>query len=557
MDEVLFPMMQAPDAVLVDLALEGDRIAFGCLYLRHYEAAWRVASVAAGWGPDAEVAVIEGFTTAFGALPADSRDDAFRPALLSSVRESALARPARRAETALSGELPGTSADGGTGDLVLGDEHLVREALGAVCEPARTALWMTEVEAMTPAEVGAMLDLDPAAVLGWVELARHDLRDFCLAAYQRQEAPAACRFTAEHLVEYVEQRAPEAEAGLVARHLDQCLACRVRHGEVSNLPGSMLATLDPPPSLGGECQRHWLANRRTVAARPSCLAAPTAAPAPMPIPAVAPIPAPGLVPAPRSRRRWAPLVGAGVAGLALLLGAVGAPTAVIDGARTLSATGFLPAGQAADPTSEAAADSDSTPPSVRTSGRVSSRRPSDTVRPDDEHSASLASAFDADADAADSATEAASSAGATPAGLAGNELSMADVVQAGASPPPPILRAVPPAAPPPGAELTVPAEPMPTELPAADPLPADPLPADPLPADPIVTDPIPTEPVPSEPVPAEPVPVDPVADDPAPTESAPAPAPPVGDSIMTPPPAGRPESPWHFRRFGRNDRRAR
>ena len=93
------------DLTLVGLARAGDRLAFGILYLRHHAAAWRVACVASRFSPDAELAVIEGFTRVFSALPADPEEFAgdsvsFRPYLLACVRQSALerARAAGRAE---------------------------------------------------------------------------------------------------------------------------------------------------------------------------------------------------------------------------------------------------------------------------------------------------------------------------------------------------------------------------------------------------------------------------------------------------------------------------
>ena len=87
----------ADDLTLVQAARAGDRLAFGVLYLRHHAAAWRVACVASRFSPDAELAVIEGFTRVFSALPAESEDFetggvTFRPYLLACVRQSALDR---------------------------------------------------------------------------------------------------------------------------------------------------------------------------------------------------------------------------------------------------------------------------------------------------------------------------------------------------------------------------------------------------------------------------------------------------------------------------------
>src|SRR5919197_3584715 len=93
------------DLTLVQAARSGDRLAFGVLYLRHHAAAWRIACVASRFSPDAELAVIEGFTRVFSALPAESEEFerggvTFRPYLLACVRQAALdrARAAGRAD---------------------------------------------------------------------------------------------------------------------------------------------------------------------------------------------------------------------------------------------------------------------------------------------------------------------------------------------------------------------------------------------------------------------------------------------------------------------------
>src|SRR5436853_457315 len=97
----------AGDLGLLRAARRGDRLAFGRLYLRHHEAAWRVACVASRFSPDAELAVIEGFTRIFSALPENPEQFtagglSFRPYLLACVRRAApdRARPARRRSAA-------------------------------------------------------------------------------------------------------------------------------------------------------------------------------------------------------------------------------------------------------------------------------------------------------------------------------------------------------------------------------------------------------------------------------------------------------------------------
>lgn len=207
------------DADLVVRAGHGDRTAFGMLYLRHHLAAWRMATVASGFSDDAEVAVIDGFTNVFSALPPAPHEpggDEFRRHLLVCVRRIALDRilPRRGPVEAVEPD----AAGGGPG------AGLLQAGLKALPEPSRTALWLSEVEGWAPGDVATALGLESVAVPALVAdaaqvLGRHDRRTF----------PRRRGHTHTHL-------RPE--------------------------PGPALAAAVPPvPALGGECQRRWLRER--------------------------------------------------------------------------------------------------------------------------------------------------------------------------------------------------------------------------------------------------------------------------------------------------------
>lgn len=189
----------APDAELVARVREGDRIAFGVLYLRHHAAAWRLASACSGFSDDAELALMTGFSDVFSKIPRTG-DPAFRSHLLTCVRRAAVDRSRGRRPGRVGPEAAGAGEDGDIGIAV-------RAALAAVPETSRAALWLTDVEAMTPAEVGALLGIHPG-----------------LAAWLADDARARVRAAVAE--------APLADAAA------------------------------PAPLLGGECQRYWLSHRR-------------------------------------------------------------------------------------------------------------------------------------------------------------------------------------------------------------------------------------------------------------------------------------------------------
>jgi DNA-directed RNA polymerase specialized sigma24 family protein len=274
----------ADDLTLVQAARSGDRLAFGVLYLRHHAAAWRVACVASRFSPDAELALIEGFTRVFSALPADSEEFeaagvAFRPYLLACVRQAALsrARAAGREEPGStrhpSGKSPasppspaplaGLAPDG---EVVLStmEHHVARGALAALPERTRLALWLSDVEAMTPVEVAGILGTDREGAATLVAEARAEVRAAQANANGRHEVRADCRFTVEHLSAYHAGTLDPKKGVLVRSHLDICPPCRMRLGELANGPATLAAAVPAAPLLGGEAQHHWLSSASEV-----------------------------------------------------------------------------------------------------------------------------------------------------------------------------------------------------------------------------------------------------------------------------------------------------
>ena len=279
----------ANDLTLVEAARAGDRLAFGVLYLRHHAAAWRVACVVSRFSPDAELAVIEGFTRVFSALPRKAEEFAsgpvsFRPYLLACVRQVALdrARTAGRADNS-PGQLAGLAPNG---ELVLSslEHHVARGALAALPERSRTTLWLSEVEAMTPAEIAGLVGSRPDEITALVAQARRDLHTASQAILCGHEVRADCRFTIANLETYEAGTLDPPKGVLVRSHLDICPACRMRLGEMANGPATLAAAVPAAPLLGGETQHHWLTSADDVHPADRLLPPGLAASAPMDFP---------------------------------------------------------------------------------------------------------------------------------------------------------------------------------------------------------------------------------------------------------------------------------
>ncbi len=251
------------DSELVLQARQGDRRSFGTLYLRHHDAAWRVACAAAGSPADAEDAVAEGFAKVFAALPRMvDRELAFRPYLLACVRNAAVDRHRRSRKLDLRDDVPEqVSLIGDPDEIVLADleRNLVGEALRSLPERWRTVLWLTEVEGMTPTEVSSVIGIKPNAVAALSYRAREGLREAYLQAHVRAEARADCRYTVDRLGQYVRNELGARERDKVQTHLDGCASCRQRRDELADVNASLLGALVPVPLLlGSRTQQEWL-----------------------------------------------------------------------------------------------------------------------------------------------------------------------------------------------------------------------------------------------------------------------------------------------------------
>ena len=262
------------DRKLALRARDGDRLAFGVLYLAHHEVAWRIACATTAFSPDAEIAFVEGFARVFGALPEILDEEfAFRPLLLAAVRTFAVDRLRQTGRMHDPAGLAGLWA-GGPGRPIGVQAGSVRDAFRWLPELWRTTLWLTGAEAATPEELAAVVGLEPDAVATIASLAWDKVRGTCLAAL-RVNPPARCRETVDVLGSYLRGEASQAARQTVEEHFAQCGRCAV-HGDHLAYPQSGLrAAMIPVPPLAADTQHQWIAlgshhqrRRPVVSARP-------------------------------------------------------------------------------------------------------------------------------------------------------------------------------------------------------------------------------------------------------------------------------------------------
>ncbi|MGH8992725.1 MAG: sigma-70 family RNA polymerase sigma factor [Acidimicrobiia bacterium] len=246
---------------LLDRAREGDKTAFGALYLRHRDAARKVAGMCATSAADAEDAVAEGFARVFAALPRMAgREISFRPYLLTAVRNAATDRLRRERRVDLRDTVP-EETTGVTADDValLGlERNLVGEALQALPSRWRTVLWLTEVEGLSPAEVSRRIGIKPNAVAALAYRARKGLREAYLQAHLRAEASEECRATVSRLSHYVRGELADRERLTLQAHLDVCPKCRCRRDELTDVNATLRNAFLPVPLILASLQKGWM-----------------------------------------------------------------------------------------------------------------------------------------------------------------------------------------------------------------------------------------------------------------------------------------------------------
>jgi RNA polymerase sigma factor (sigma-70 family) len=207
---------------------------------------------------DAEDAVAEGFARVFAALPRMvGRQIAFRPYLLTCVRNAATDRLRRERRIDLREQMPETPGTAQADDVALMglERNLVGEALQALPARWRTVLWLTEVEGLSPAEVSRRIGIKPNAVAALAYRARKGLREAYLQAHLKAEASEECRATVSRLGNYVRGDLAEKERLTVQTHLDACAKCRCRRDELTDVNATLRNAFLPVPLLLAGLQR--------------------------------------------------------------------------------------------------------------------------------------------------------------------------------------------------------------------------------------------------------------------------------------------------------------
>lgn len=238
------------DVELITAARAGDDAAFGRLYERHVGAARRLARTLSRRA-DADDLVSDAFTRVYLVLKRGGGPDlAFRPYVYTTVRRLAYDRSARqRREVATEPDALDAASDTvapfvdpAVAEL---DRSLTARAYLELPERWQAVLWYSEVEQLSPGEVGELLGLSANATSALAYRAREGLRQAYLQLHVQSEPPRWCQPTIDKLGAFVRGGISERERTAVESHLDECERCRALYLELVDVEHGMRAFVAP------------------------------------------------------------------------------------------------------------------------------------------------------------------------------------------------------------------------------------------------------------------------------------------------------------------------
>ncbi|WP_285114554.1 sigma-70 family RNA polymerase sigma factor [Leifsonia sp. fls2-241-R2A-40a] len=240
------------DTDLLDRSREGDTLAYGVLWKRHWQAARAMAaSVTSRFDPDDLAS--EAFARILKAVEKGKGPrSGFRSYLATTIRNVAIDWSRRKTTPNI--EDPDGIEDWTYSELTaLGriDQETVARAFYALPDSWQEVLWYTEVEDMAPRDVAPLLGLTPNAVSALAVRAREGLRQAWINAHLAEAGTdnPAHSWTLKKLGSFVRGKLSRVEHRKVMHHLENCEPCSAAAEEADRV-GSRLALGILPLILG-------------------------------------------------------------------------------------------------------------------------------------------------------------------------------------------------------------------------------------------------------------------------------------------------------------------
>jgi RNA polymerase sigma factor (sigma-70 family) len=227
------------EGALRSRAVRGDAAAFAAVYERHHQALYRYCRSILRHEEDAQDALQSTMARAFAALRDEPRDFELRPWLFRIAHNEAISILRRRRTT---GDLDDQAAPGELEDRIAEREELrlLRLDLADLPERQRAALVLRELNGLSHAEIGVVLDVSAATVKQ--------------AIFEARTALFSCREGREMSCHDVRRMLSDADGRVlrgrgVRAHLRSCSGCRRFREDLEQRPRALRA-LAPPLPMG-------------------------------------------------------------------------------------------------------------------------------------------------------------------------------------------------------------------------------------------------------------------------------------------------------------------
>jgi RNA polymerase sigma factor (sigma-70 family) len=243
------------EGVLRSRAARGDAAAFAAVYERHHQALYRYCRSILRHEEDAQDALQSTFARAFAALQDERRDFELKPWLFRIAHNEAISILRRRRETSELGDVPGD--EGETEERVSEREELrvLRHDLADLPDRQRSALVLRELNGLSHAEIGAVLELSPTAVKQSI--------------FEARTALFSCREGREMACHDVRRMLSDGDGRVlrgrgVRAHLRSCPDCRRFKSDLDQRPAVLRMLAPPLPTAGAAALLSQLLGGSTV-----------------------------------------------------------------------------------------------------------------------------------------------------------------------------------------------------------------------------------------------------------------------------------------------------
>src|SRR5918998_57305 len=225
------------EGALRSRAARGDAAAFAAVYERHHQALYRYCRSIVRHEEDAQDALQSTFARAFAALQDERRDFDLRPWLFRIAHNEAISILRRRRATDTLSEIVDERP---FEDRIADREELRLLALDLADLPERqrAALVLRELNGLSHAEIGVVLDLSPAAVKQ--------------AIFEARTALFSCREGREMDCQEIRRMLSDGDGRVlrgrgVRAHLRTCTDCRRFREDLAQRPKTLRALAPPLP----------------------------------------------------------------------------------------------------------------------------------------------------------------------------------------------------------------------------------------------------------------------------------------------------------------------